>query len=466
MNKLLFFLFFLPAALQAQQPAHLVGTFRDTSVKLVRVQLYPFGPQQATTDTLLPVAEGRFSVRFFLKEPALFRLSAGNFQCDYRLLEPGDSIGLEEGASGLAPAGGKGAAKLRYQAAAEQQFAGWAQLPQRSPLQLQHEPFFRFLEGRKKEQLALLEQFKEALSPAAYRIFFTDIWSGVEAEKVKRIALLRSWPGKQQEAERLYGAWIFSSRWAITQDDTVAASPGFLNYCVQRAELDYTMLWNLYGGKYGFYNKYTLARSLCTGKVQDRVLAALLLAKLENVVDKGTEQALTDFLGGTAAPELKALVEKEYGRQKRAGAGLPARDFTLPDTQNNGVSLAQYRGKVVVLDFWFANCTPCRYLFGAMKPVTEHFRNQPGVVFLNISIDSRKEEWLKAVSRLGLQYAVNLYTDGKGESHPVVKDYGITGYPARFLIDKRGRFFSSNLPLPYSDNGQALVRLIEEALKQ
>ena len=124
--------------------------------------------------------------------------------------------------------------------------------------------------------------------------------------------------------------------------------------------------------------------------------------------------------------------------------GQQAYDFSLPDSSGKIVSLSDFRGKVVFIDFWFTGCGACEAFYQKqLSKVERVFSGRGDVTFISISIDRSREMWLRSV-RGDLyssdKYSINLYTNGLSDRHPVIERYHIFGYPQTFLIDRQGRF--------------------------
>jgi peroxiredoxin len=113
--------------------------------------------------------------------------------------------------------------------------------------------------------------------------------------------------------------------------------------------------------------------------------------------------------------------------------GLEAPDFTFPDLNGKEVSLADHRGKVVLVNVWATWCPPCRQEMPSMQRLYEKFKGE-NFEILAVSIDS---EGRKAVApfmrKMNLTFTALL---DPGETiRPL---YGITGVPESFIIDKQG----------------------------
>jgi len=121
------------------------------------------------------------------------------------------------------------------------------------------------------------------------------------------------------------------------------------------------------------------------------------------------------------------------------GEPKPAPAFSAPNLSGGGrSSLADYRGKVVVLNFWASWCDPCRdespLLDRWHAKISQGGRGTVlGVDVLDVSDDAKD-----FVREFGLDYP--MLRDGEGE---VLGRYGVVAYPETFVIDRRGRIVAS-----------------------
>src|SRR5687767_5394424 len=109
-------------------------------------------------------------------------------------------------------------------------------------------------------------------------------------------------------------------------------------------------------------------------------------------------------------------------------------DFTLKDVDGNQVSLASYKGKVVVLNFWATWCGPCKAEIPGFVRLQEKYRDQP--VIVGYSVDDTAEKAKAYAAEYKMNYPILL-----GEGREDVQDaYGpIWGIPASFIISKDGK---------------------------
>ena len=110
-----------------------------------------------------------------------------------------------------------------------------------------------------------------------------------------------------------------------------------------------------------------------------------------------------------------------------------APDFTLTNIRGEEVSLSQYRGKVVILNFWATWCPPCREEMPSMEALHQKYKDK-GLVMLAVNVD---ENGAAAVKKF-LQktpYSFPILIDTKNVAQ---KSYGVFRFPESFIIDRNG----------------------------
>ncbi|MCZ4245044.1 TlpA family protein disulfide reductase [Pedobacter punctiformis] len=110
--------------------------------------------------------------------------------------------------------------------------------------------------------------------------------------------------------------------------------------------------------------------------------------------------------------------------------GIKAPDFELPDENNKTVALENFRGKIVVLDFWASWCGPCRREMEHFKTFYKEF--EPNVQFISISMDNDQAKYQQGLREMNI---------------PWIKLWDKTGFSAD--SDEKSGFFKSNLRTKY-----------------
>ena len=167
------------------------------------------------------------------------------------------------------------------------------------------------------------------------------------------------------------------------------------------------------------------AAYLCLSLEEEEGLEAI--ARLSEKVRKGR---MRPWLDETEAYCKESLALKDIRQQLQPGVTAP--DFQLKDAKGKTVSLADFRGKYVVLDFWGTWCGWCLAGVPKMKTYYEKYAQQ--VEFVGICCADQKDRWLKCLKQRQMNWT-NLFQE---ETEKVAYHYGVDGYPTKIILDKEG----------------------------
>lgn len=140
-------------------------------------------------------------------------------------------------------------------------------------------------------------------------------------------------------------------------------------------------------------------------------------------------------------------------KQSMIGGSAPI--FSQNDSEGNPISIENFKGKFLLIDFWASWCAPCR----AENPnVVSAFNkyHEKGFEILGVSLDEDKDKWLAAIEKDGLTWSH--VSDLKGWENEAAKLYGVQGIPHSVLVDKEGNIIAKNL------RGEELHKKLEEVL--
>lgn len=203
---------------------------------------------------------------------------------------------------------------------------------------------------------------------------------------------------------------------------------------------------------------------------------------------------------GQATAEMKEMLKSLYVKVKGSNAGfdeymvslnkmvaekirkdlekqivkMPAPMFTLKDVDGNIVSLADYKGKTVLIDFWATWCGPCKKSFPAMKQALNRFKDDSTVKFLFIHTWEQEEGSLatknakKYVDDNKYPFEVLMdLKDAETGANKVVESYKVEAIPTKFVVDKEGNIrFKFTGAAPGEDAAvEEVVAMIELARK-
>jgi peroxiredoxin len=132
-----------------------------------------------------------------------------------------------------------------------------------------------------------------------------------------------------------------------------------------------------------------------------------------------------------------SVSEKNDLSAKQGGA---APDFTLKNLEGGNVQLSQYRGKIVLLEFWAPWCPPCKATIPQLTAVQTKYRER-GVVVLGIAVDEDIGS-IQKLSAFSQEYGINYH--GLRGNETVERAYHVSSIPMIFLIDKEGMIVNSH----------------------
>jgi thiol-disulfide isomerase/thioredoxin len=137
------------------------------------------------------------------------------------------------------------------------------------------------------------------------------------------------------------------------------------------------------------------------------------------------------------------------------GPAVPAPDFTLESLSGGSVSLAELRGRPVVIDFWATWCTPCEFQIPVLNDLEERYGERVEVIGIAVDADGREAVEPFAAEH-DIRYRVLLGDEG------LAQRYGAIGFPSLYVIRADGAIDSSHVGLVDPD---ALEEAVEAALQ-
>jgi cytochrome c biogenesis protein CcmG/thiol:disulfide interchange protein DsbE len=126
--------------------------------------------------------------------------------------------------------------------------------------------------------------------------------------------------------------------------------------------------------------------------------------------------------------------------QETSTAKTPAPDWELSDLNGKRVNLSDFRGKVLILDFWATWCAPCRVEIPHFVELQKQYGDK-GLTVIGVSLDEQGPDIVKKfVKQLGVNYPMVMGNEKVTESYG-----GIVAIPTTFVIDRQGRIVGRHM---------------------
>jgi len=167
-----------------------------------------------------------------------------------------------------------------------------------------------------------------------------------------------------------------------------------------------------------------------------------VLESLYNGLD-GTVRS--SYFGRHLKEVLDASVKTAVGSQAPA--------FTQKDAGGKPITLSDFKGSYLLIDFWASWCGPCRAENPAVVKAYQKYHGK-GFVIVGVSLDDKKEKWIEAIKKDRLSWTQ--VSDLQGWNNNVAELYGVKGIPMNFLLDKDGKIIAKGL------RGEELEKKLEE----
>jgi thiol-disulfide isomerase/thioredoxin len=181
------------------------------------------------------------------------------------------------------------------------------------------------------------------------------------------------------------------------------------------------------------------------------LMKAMLYIQVTDNADKGVElikqlkQEYPDTAPAKQVDPILASIEKQAAAKKIQAAlavGTVFPDFNEKDLAGKPLSVANYKGKIVLVDFWATWCGPC---VGELPNVLKTYEkyHSKGFEIIGISLDDSKDALDKFIKDKGMSWVQ--FFDGKGWGNKLAAQYGVNSIPATYLLDGQGKILAKNL---------------------
>ena len=165
-------------------------------------------------------------------------------------------------------------------------------------------------------------------------------------------------------------------------------------------------------------------------------------ASLINLIKKYPDNVVLGRLKQEYDQQQAKMAQDNKAEEEKSWVGKQAPDLTLPDAGGKPVSLASFKGKYLLVDFWASWCGPCRAENPNVVKAYNEFKGK-NFTILGVSLDKEKDAWQEAIRTDGLSWTH--VSDLKFWQSQAVSTFGFEGIPFNVLIDPQGKIIAQGL---------------------
>jgi peroxiredoxin len=317
------------------------------------------------------------------------------------------------------------------------------------------------------ERLSIVEKFNAKISPGIIAQLKTDYIGDYYFNFFYRARLIFHMDPDTSASKiamfRFYNKFLKDFTVDISDSKTITKSRSYVDFLLSREKLEATLISSGYKTPirdYKFGTLYNLITEKYTGSIREKMLTSAF-EELFTVVD-----SVDEYL-----PVALTIVKEHYFKEVLQTLattklkGSKVYPFHLKDQFGKTVRLSDFKGKIVIIHFWYTGCGACRLLGIGLQKVSHDLSANRQLVFLTVNIDKDLREWKESLKK-GIYTSpeeINLNTGPLGDDHPFIKYYQITSFPELFIIDRNGKIFSTHPQWPWNANTEK-VRIFEAQL--
>lgn len=177
-----------------------------------------------------------------------------------------------------------------------------------------------------------------------------------------------------------------------------------------------------------------------------------------NKADALMNQLKTDYAGTAFVTTIEKMEETEANAQKAQAAlaiGTKFPDFDEKDVTGKPLSVGNYKGKIVLVDFWATWCGPCRMEMPSVQEAYQKYHDQ-GFEIIGVSLDSDQQKLQDFLKENNMPWPQ--YFDGQQWNNKLAVKYGIDSIPMNYLLDGNGKIIGKSL------RGEELISMVGTAV--
>lgn len=380
------------------------------------------------------------------------------------LVEPGDSINVKSTENGVSFYGGSAS---RFKCQHEMKLL--SDTTKIKANKYENETIYGLIAGKLlfydslfEKKMAVLNAYKSHLSKKMYAILYADCLYEKSFVGAKFSRDLIQFKGrnisKRKEVIQFYNDHYLKQKNSTKNIQYLIYSKNYTDFLYWKTRLDSWIKINQCDSviKLATNEMYWEIVTKYEGLEKEKLL--LIFLSHQMAFADGASLFAKETIPRIKDPVLYSLMEEIQRKTK----GTPAYNFSLKDSSGSIFHLSDFSGKTVVLDFWYTGCRWCPIMANMIKPIAQE--KDTGIVFITVSIDKNMDIWKQSLQegKYSSGDELNLYTEGRGLEHGLIKYYRINTFPSVLIIDPKGRISSIN-PVPNS-NLPADVKKLRQAI--
>ncbi|MCC2545695.1 TlpA family protein disulfide reductase [Hymenobacter sp. BT175] len=323
-----------------------------------------------------------------------------------------------------------------------------------------YEPgFLGFLDYRRKEEMNFLEDNseKEALSPAFYNYAKAEIDYSYANDRLTFQDLREQVVVGQNRMKMSEGYYDF------LKEESLINNPGAITSDLYHEFLLNYVHFSAVAAKHqrtdpDFYRVcYDIAKKQLTGPAQPIIMGRVLQESFRFAHVKQSAAMLEEFRAVDAKGLYLPLLQHDFDQHKTFAIGAPAPNFKLVSVTGDSVSLRDFQGKLVYLNFWKSTSGLCLRDLPYAQDLARKFEGK-NIVFINIAFDENEPAWKQLVTSKKLP-GVHLRVSG-GLRSALAKSYALQEVPTYLLLGEDGTFLNTK---PKRLSSRAAVDEIKES---
>jgi len=321
------------------------------------------------------------------------------------------------------------------------------------------EQFDKLLQSNMKAQLTFLNTKQRYISPQLYTFLYNQI-IGIRCYRLLSSVVVTRKIDKTSGEDGVDYFLKIEKNLPVVNNNLVHRASYYTDFLFIKERLKFE-LENTHrlNNKTGAVELLDIIARKYTGYIKDRLLITGVVSLSKQYLDADSYFLKIENIIPKSSPYygISQSIKNAFSTQSKAFA------FALPDSSDRIVKLQDFKGKTLVVDYWFTGCRACINLQKSLAPVYKHFKDRKDVVFISICTDQSKKGWKNSIT--GGQYthpeSINLTTGGF--RHEMIIKYNITSFPKLMLIDGSGNLVSRNLIHPANiDEVRSLIQKIED----